>query len=197
MPAKKFHTSAIIRIIVLLLIVPMSVTAWPRQPERGYRGFVDWDNLAYISISLHEPGEKSKYYPGISTSHGYQFTPHVYLGAGVAADYSLTDKRFYCVPVFAHFRNDLKLGRFTPYFDARLGYNFLDGGGVYSSLSAGYRINWGRKTAINIGIGAALHGYKGKDYAEWWTPENGAQFAYSGKSARYEILPQLRIGIEF
>jgi hypothetical protein len=171
--------------------------AWPRQPERGYRGFVDWDNLAYISISLHETGEESKYYPGISTSHGYQFTPHVYLGASVAADYSLTDKRFYCVPVFAHFHNDLKLGRFTPYFDARLGYNFLDGGGVYSSLSAGYRINWGRKTAINIGIGAALRGYKEKDYAEWWTPENGAQFAYTGKSARHEILPQLRIGAEF
>lgn len=63
MPAKKLHTPAIIRVIVLLLIVPVSVTAWPRQPERGYRGFVDWDNLAYISISLHESGRNRNITP--------------------------------------------------------------------------------------------------------------------------------------
>lgn len=185
------------RCCIALCLNALAMSSFARQPERGYRGFAEFDALAEIMISIYEPAEKSKFYPGLSTSHGYQFNPHIFLGGGVAADYSLSDRRFYCVPIFVHFRNDLKIRRFTPYFDARLGYNFIDGGGVFASLQAGYRINWGRKTAINIGIGATLRGYKGDDYAEWWTPESGMQSAYIGQSGRHEILPQLRVGVEF
>lgn len=51
-----------------------------KGPQKGYRGFVDLEY--YLSID-----EVSKDHLGFSTSHGYQFKPWLYIGAGVGMRY--------------------------------------------------------------------------------------------------------------
>ena len=68
------------------------------------------------------------------------------------------------IPIFAEGRLDATWGKFTPYFSARLGANVAKHGGVYFSPTVGYRFNWDRKTAINLGAGVTLVGH---DEYEW------------------------------
>jgi hypothetical protein len=51
-----------------------------KGPQMGYRGFVDLEY--YLSIDA-----VSKDHLGFSTSHGYQFKPWLYIGAGVGMRY--------------------------------------------------------------------------------------------------------------
>lgn len=84
---------------LLLLIAAMAVlpfTASALQPQRGYRGFVDWSNSAkfdmgFLSIE-NEPGDDTEIFTGISTSHGYQFNNWLYVGGGVGFEYNLDGK---------------------------------------------------------------------------------------------------------
>ena len=105
---------------------------------------------------------------GFTTSHGYQFNSWLYVGGGTGFVYNLNwkplwqthknDKSRYVIPLFAEVRLDAKWNRFTPYFSAQIGANVAERGGFYFSPMIGYRFNWGRRSAINIGLGATLYG---------------------------------------
>lgn len=162
------------RIIFLFTLAICAVTASALQPQRGYRGFVDWNNFLDLNFGFiaGDPGD-SKVITGFTTSHGYQFNNWLYVGGGVGFMYNLDWKAYnnsydehYVVPVFVEGRLDAKWGRFTPYFSVQLGANVIDGGGIYFAPMVGYRFNWGRRSAINFGLGATLYGrvYKYQDY---------------------------------
>lgn len=71
------------RILFITLAVMIAFTASSRQPQRGYRGFVDWNN-SLIERPGFLPADKNHYYySGISTSHGYQINPMWFVGAGI------------------------------------------------------------------------------------------------------------------
>lgn len=147
------------RILSLFAIAAISLSAFALQPQRGYRGFIDWDN----NLDRYQwVGSNEKFiemYTGVSTSHGYQFNPNFYLGAGVAVQYNKKFKEW-ILPVFMQVRTDQKFGKFTPFGDIRIGYSLTDGGGIYFSPMIGYRFNWGRKMGINVGVGLTLIGVK-------------------------------------
>lgn len=154
-------------ILLFLMITILSVNA--RQPQQGYRGFLDWSND--ITSYTTNIGGFTEYYTGISTSHGYQINPWLYTGAGIVFEYYKAGPSYILAPFFEA-RADLIFGIFTPFVDARIGYNFTtDGtritltaedGGVYFSPKVGYRFNWGRKVGIDVGLGLTLIGYKGR-----------------------------------
>lgn len=129
-----------------------------RQPERGYRGFVDMVCDIKPDIALYGGVTDSRFYAGVAVSQGYQFNPWLYVGGGLLVEQWIKENTMYAAPVFAHVRTDLKFGRFTPFVDARLGYNFASYGGVYFSPAIGYRINWGKKLGVNIAVGYSLTG---------------------------------------
>lgn len=146
-----------------------SFTSMARQPQRGYRGFIDWNNFLEFNFGFlaGDPGD-SRFYTGFTTSHGYQFNDWLYVGGGTGFTYNLNyssnrhenDFTHFVIPVFAEGRLDAKWGRFTPYFSTQLGVNVVNHGGVYLSPMVGYRFNWGRKSAINFGVGMTLFGHR-------------------------------------
>lgn len=112
-------------------------------------------------------------------------------------DYHRDETRLF-VPIFAEARADAKWGRFTPFLSMRLGANVADHGGIYFSPVIGYRFNWGRRSAINLGIGLTLFGrrYSYPDYdmhPEGGLYPNGNTISYHGTQADMAI----RIGFEF
>lgn len=148
------------KVILFLIIVVVAVaTAGAREPQRGYRGFIDADATFGMADWHSNVDGKDKHedllFLGLSTSHGYQINNHAYVGAGF-----LLSLGFPCMmlPLFADFRYDISFGKFTPFADARIGYSFSDGGGIYFSPTIGYRCNWGRKANFNVGVGMTLCG---------------------------------------
>ena len=160
-------------IIVFLVVIVCPLTLLAKQPERGYRGFVDWDNLLSISFAfISGDGGESRVITGFTTSHGYQFNNWLFVGGGTGFLYNLNWKKGMVnygdprmvIPIFAEGRLDAKWGKFTPYFSVQLGGNIAKHGGVYFSPMVGYRFNWGRKTAINLGLGATLVGHNDSEW---------------------------------
>lgn len=184
------------KFVLILFLVPFSLAIYAKQPQRGYRGFVDWSN-SIRSYEFTGVGRTNDYYTGFSTSHGYQINSLIFTGAGFDLEYFSTGNDFIIAP-FLDLRADFKLYKFTPFADVRIGYSCTDGGGVYFSPSIGYRFNWGRKVGVNLGVGLTLKGYK-RDIIDleyypdlgWWGGE------YKGTERGVETLFSFRIGLDF
>ena len=197
-------------LILWAATVLTAISGFGSQPERGYRGFAEWTNRIYHKSYA---GDSNTYYnPGVATSHGYQFNPWIFAGAGV--DYSLEDtgqhyhkdhlRRHsyhldsYFLAIFGQIRTDLLFGKFTPFADIRLGWNASSSGTVYFSPSIGYRFNWGRKAGLNVGVGYTLDGFRYERY-KMVTTDYGYQTSIpTGEYYNYALSSfSFRIGIDF
>lgn len=146
-------------ILLILLLSSVNYFAEARQPQRGYRGFIEWSNLAGRErVWTHLPAS-GYWFTGVSTTHGYQINPVFFAGVGLEVDRNNTLERW-VVPLFAEGRADLKFGNLTPFASVRAGVNVGEGVGAYFSPSVGYRFNFGRKFGVNIAAGYTLAGYK-------------------------------------
>ncbi|MDE6310579.1 MAG: hypothetical protein K2L96_02020 [Muribaculaceae bacterium] len=151
------------KIALILCALALSCSAFAQQPAKGYRGFADWSNSFAAYKWAGDESKTALWFTGIFTSHGYQFTPNLFLGGGVGFEAS-TKMGLWTVPVFAHLRTDQQWGDFTPFGDLRIGYNVADGGGLYLCPSIGYRFYAGGAFAMNISLGMTLRGSKRELY---------------------------------
>lgn len=117
--------------------------------KSGYRGFID---LGY-SFGVGDYGVDRIEF---STSHGYQFNPYFYLGAGAGFNY-YHDGQVASVPIFANPRVDFPTGSISPFVDVKVGYSVSDHvEGFYFSPSAGVRFALQNKTGLNFSVGYTL-----------------------------------------
>ena len=182
-------------IIFILAALFISTNAFARQPQKGYRGFIDWTN----DIRSESDGElrATWWYTGLSTSHGYQWNPWLFTGAGIDLQYH-PGTGSGIAAVFFQGRTDLKFGKFTPFGDMRLGYSCTDGGGVYFSPNIGYRFNWGRKMGVNIGAGITVISGKTDLYEIEYDPDMDWWDAHLvGKKNCVSTIFSFKIGIDF
>ena len=180
----------------------LSTSVFAKYPDRGYRGFLEqnieigWDeHLRYVP----SPGEGwMDYFEsytstfvlwGLSTSHGYQFNPHFFLGAGVTFQIATGDvMQRLELPLFIHARTDWTFGKYPVFGDLRIGGTLsareMKGGEDKFQItpSVGYRLDWGRRTCGNISLGVSLHGCDDTGWATHIT---------------WHPLPLIRFGIEF
>ena len=106
-------------------------------------------------------------------------------------------------PLFVQVRTAQKWGQFTPFGDLRVGFNCCDGGGIYLSPTVGYRLNWGRKANLNLGIGLTLRGSTTDNYRMTFTEDflgtgqSVLDIEYIGKSHHTKAMFTIRLGIDF
>lgn len=190
-------------IILILTAVTLCQVAEARQPQRGYRGFLEWssslrsEKLGYPDINGNLLiYRENMFYNGVSTSHGYQINHLFFIGAGLGMERcgSLDN---WVAPIFIEGRIDLKFGKFTPFGDLRVGANVAEGAGVYFSPTIGYRFNWGHKMGINIGAGFSLAGYRAEHYEGDWIGPDSYEIQYI--STKHHVRPyfSFRVGIDF
>ncbi len=145
-----------------------SLIASAQDVRRGYRGFIEYDasltswrvaqdykfdpetGVEYTGIHRKAFGEMA-----LSTSHGYQFNPRIFVGLGLTGGYSGIHDGWFA-GMFVHARTDQTFGRFTPYADLRVGLVTHAEGGLYISPTVGYRFNFGHRANLNLGIGLTL-----------------------------------------
>ncbi len=114
----------------------------------GYNGFFDFGYVFNINNYNADRLE-------LSTSHGYQFNPYVYLGAGIGFDY-YTEADQISIPIFANIRVTPLDNSITPFVDAKIGYTAGDISGFYFSPSIGCRFGLSHNVGLNIGLGYSL-----------------------------------------
>ena len=132
---------------------------------RGYRGWVETGGAVGIGGWDHDIFS-------FSTSHGYQFNPYFFLGAGVGVEYFF-DYEAVVVPIFANARGYFMDRKTSPFIDVKIGYSPVgDIQGLYFSPSIGVSIGVSKKCAVNLSIGYNLqmakfyHHYGYSTYSE-------------------------------
>ena len=139
-------------ITTMVLLLSLSFNAMGQESKnslgRGYRGFVEVD------------------IPGISTTHGYQFNPNIFVGVGASwighSDWA----------ALAKFRYDVTIkDKFTPFFDVNtyiekdyefnihpsVGYRFK-----HFNVKVGYLMDGEGDGGLTFGIGFDFGGRKKK-----------------------------------
>ena len=157
------------------------------QRDMGYRGFVDLGGGIGIT-----PG--SRFVLGISTVHGYQAAPFLFVGIGVAANDIAWKSQWgrgnetandgIVVPVFGDVRLDLGAGKFSPFVDLRGGYDFICGNGIYLNPSVGIHYAKSDNFGFNLSIGYDHQGAKN-------------EFSWDGKEKKSLGYLSLKLGIDF
>lgn len=110
---------------------------------KGYRAFFDIsysENVDDDCISMMT----------LSTSHGYQLNPNLFIGAGLGLNFMDFPNYYYSwdgyyydddldinIPIYANVRVNFLKTRITPYVDARIGYAAGDYDGFYFSSTLG------------------------------------------------------------
>lgn len=112
--------------------------------QAGYRGFVD---LGY-SIGTGTFGEDRI---EVATSHGYQFNPYVFAGAGVGFNYFF-DSEVIGIPIYAHVRSEFLNNSITPFADFKIGYSVVDAEGFYMTPSVGCRFAIGELRGLSVSL---------------------------------------------
>lgn len=160
---------------------------------KGYRGFLDFGYTIGIG-NFKGLGRLD-----LSTSHGYQFNPYFFLGAGIG--YQHCDKvNLGAIPVFIDSRFNLMKRRITPFLGLKAGYSFdtgnddryqLDGPGYgfYFVPSVGARLILRKNLAVNLSVGYTRQVI---DYAQYLYNNGGD---YSDKESWDGI--SIKAGIEF
>ena len=111
--------------------------------KKGYKGFIDFGYTFGVGDWGIDRLE-------LSTSHGYQFNPYLYVGGGVAVN--LFEGDIVGLPIFAHVRANVSNKHISPYIDLRIGYSPLeDVKGVYMAPSIGCKIK-----SFNVSMGYVM-----------------------------------------
>ena len=164
----------------LLLAAPQSDTPLStkndRILQRGYRGSVLFDTGLAPSEYFQE------FTLGLSTVHGYQFSPHLFLGAGVGIIKYFESSEMFgldisdnatCAPVFLNLNICFIRNWITPYLDLRAGYAFGDWESGYYNPTLGVRFGFRRGFGLNCGIGYTI---MDKGYYDFVTFRFGIEF---------------------
>lgn len=184
--------------IGVIFITLCSMTVMGKTLERGYRGFVDWN--AEVGSHLRPgnlSGHKVTVLGGFSTSHGYQFNKHLYVGGGfwlpgsVQHYYAwLITTSYSTIPVFVHGRTDWTFGKVPLFLDMRIGVVPIGGyklgyghGRPFFTTHLGFRWAVNSRVSWNLSFGASIHKLKYYDPAV--------------DDMSRLVMPSLKIGVDF
>ena len=128
-----------------------------RSLIRGYRGFVDGG--VYVGRVVDDGYGTTYTRIGFTTTHGFQFNPHIFLGGGlgwqVQAGDDLIEDFDVLFPVYAAFRYDIIDGKISPFASARIGGYASLTNDYDNTLAGGYfNVNFGvRISRLNMSVG--------------------------------------------
>ena len=165
-----------------------------------YRGFVD---AGYdVGIGDYEFGRFV-----INTTHGYQFNPYIFLGAGTGfhfmSEYKTKDMDIALdtreskvdVPVFANAHVNFTKRKVAPFVDGKAGTFVTNNGGMFWNISAGCRIATNEKQAVNISIGYAAEKLEFESF-DRFNSSHDMSYTRKARVLNAECVT-LRVGYEF
>lgn len=138
------------KLVLSLLAASLCVA----HAQSGYKGFVEGGFTAGLgNWNLHRVE--------VLTSHGYEFSPYFFAGAGTGFQYYTLPESF-MIPIYADFRSTLLPGRkISPTVGLKLGYTLdvmdgVAGMGLFASPTVGVRCAVRSRNAVRFELGYAV-----------------------------------------
>lgn len=165
-----------------------------------YRGFVD---AGYsIGVGDYEFGRFE-----VNTSHGYQFNPYLFLGAGTGFHFMSsyetkgmdipldTRDSKVDIPLFANVRCNFTKSKIAPFVDVKGGSYVTNGSGLYVNASVGCRISINEKQAVNLSVGYASEKLEFETFSRFTSTTS---LDYTRKPSKRDTQAvTLKVGFEF
>ena len=143
----------------------------------------------------------------INTTHGYQFNPYFFLGAGTGIhfmssyktagmDVALDERESKVdIPVFANLRCNILNKKFSPFVDLKGGTFVTNNGGLYLVASVGCRYSINEKYALNLSVGYAKEKLEFETFKDF-VGSHSMDYRTSPRKLDTEAL-SLKLGFEF
>lgn len=165
-----------------------------------YRGYVDTGYS--IGVGNYEFGRFE-----VNTSHGYQFNPYLFLGAGMGFHFmssyetssmdiplDVRDSQV-DIPVFANIRCNFSKKKVAPFVDVKGGTYVTNNGCLYVNASVGCRVAVNEKQAVNIAVGYASEKLEFETFNRF---TSHTSMDYTRRNTKYDTEAiTLKVGFEF
>ncbi len=188
------------KIFLLLTVVTFVMNSNAQSRSKGYKGFVD---AGYsIGVGDYDFGRFE-----INTSHGYQFNPYIFLGAGAGlhfmSSYETSDMDIPLdvrdsevdIPIFANFRCNFIKKKVSPFVDVRGGTYVTNHGGLYVNASVGCSVTLNEKQAVYLAVGYSSEKLEFETFSRFTSKTS---LDYTRKATKYDTESiTLKIGFEF
>ena len=185
---------------VLSAIMAIALNCNAQSSNGCYRGFID---AGYsIGVGDYEFGRFE-----VNTSHGYQFNPYFFLGAGAGlhfmSSYETKDMDIPLdvrdsqvdIPVFANIRCNFSKKKVSPFVDVKGGTYVTNNGGLYVNASAGCRFAINEKQAVSFAVGYASEKLEFETF-DRFTSNTSMNYTRSPRKLDTEAIT-LKLGFEF
>lgn len=144
--------------IVLLLLLVVGATSIAFAQSNVYGGKSGYKGMFDIGLTF-DPNSEFSYFD-LSTTHGYQFNPHVFLGAGFGYSFD-PEGDYHTMPLYVAFRgNILKSRQIIPFAGVRLGYSVDGLSGLYFNPHIGGTFFFNNHLGLDLSVGYALQKVK-------------------------------------
>lgn len=143
----------------------------------------------------------------LSSTHGYQFNPYFFIGAGLGihfmSEYKTPNMDIPLdyrdsqvdVPIYANLRLTMINGPISPFIDGKCGYYLTHHGGLYLNASVGCRFStWGRQ-ALNVYIGYSNENLEFETFDNFYSSHN-MDYKRSKRNLSTEGIT-IKLGYEF
>ena len=185
---------------VSALLLSLSTIQAQQFQSKCYRGNVD---AGYsIGIGDYDFGRVE-----INTSHGYQFNPYFFLGAGTGVhfmssyktegmDVALDQRESQVdIPVFANIRCNILDKKLSPFIDVKGGTFVTNNGGLYVSASIGCRYTINESYAVNLSLGYTKEKLEFETFDEF---RNSTSMEYTTSPRKLNTkCISIKVGFEF
>ena len=182
--------------ILTLILALFAFTAFSQNNDgksfrlpSGYQGFLEYGN-SWAVFDKDMPNTIN-----LSTTHGFYFNSHMYVGIGVGL---AACREFGLFPIYANLRYVMSnRSAVSPVMSLRLGSYVSEGVGAYGDLAFGARIASKRDFAVSIMVAAT---YYDKMTYRYWNDSQDEYGEYVSEQVEKTINPSsvsLRIGIEW
>ena len=143
----------------------------------------------------------------INTTHGYQFNPYIFLGAGTGLhfmssyetggmDIALDARESKVdIPVFANIRCNILNKRFSPFVDVKGGTFVTNNGGLYLVAAVGCRYAFNDKYALSLSAGYAKEKLEFETFEDF-VGSHSMNYTTSPRKLDTEAI-SIKLGFEF
>lgn len=176
---------ALLTLTVLLMAGAVMAQESEIRIPSGYQGFLEQG-------SIYRVMDEGNTTVGVSTTHGFYFGEHTFVGIGLAIE---GGNGFFAIPVYTALKYNFSYRtNVSPTMQVRLGSYVGDNAGTYADLAVGVRFASKRDFAVNLMITGT---YYEKQTEELYTYNRGNGGYTTTTQNFYPSGIGLRVGIEW
>lgn len=132
----------------LLAVLVIAMAASICSAQSGYKGMIEGGYMFNL-----ERTEASVHTIEFSTTHGYQFNPYLFIGAGVGLNLVSSPVDVMYMPLYLDVKANLTKTKISPFIELKIGHTVLDVESFYLNPNIGVNYNFYKSLSAYLKVG--------------------------------------------